>query len=206
MEILPEYGIIIAVIKMLLMKDILQEGNPILRKRSVEVDVPLSIDDKNTLISMMEYVVKSQDSALAAEFELRPAVGLSAPQIGVNRKLFCINTGDEFNEKFHRYAVANPKIISSSEEQTYLQGGEGCLSVDESKNGLVSRSKRIKAKVHLFDLATGAESDVLLKLSGYVAVVFQHEYDHLQGILFVDKVKPELPGIQPIVFAEDDKE
>jgi peptide deformylase len=189
---------------MLLMKDILHEGNPILRKRSTEVTIPLSIEDKNTLISMMEYVVKSQDSALAEELGLRPAVGLSAPQMGVNKRLFCMNTGDEFNESFHRYAIANPKIVSYSIEQTYLKGGEGCLSIDESKNGLVSRSKRIKAKVHLFDLATGTETEALLKLSGYVAVVFQHEYDHLHGVLFIDKVKAELPGVQPIVFAEEE--
>jgi peptide deformylase len=74
--------------------------------------------------------------------------------------------------------------------------------VDEAKNGLVSRSKRIKAKAHLFDLETGKEADVLLKLSGYPAVVFQHEYDHLQGVLFIDRVKESLPSVKPIEFAE----
>jgi peptide deformylase len=188
---------------MLLMKDILQEGNPLLRKRSEDVQLPLSIEDKNTLISMMEYVVKSQDQAMVDQFGLRPAVGLSAPQIGVNRRMFAMNTTDEAGEKLHRYAVANPKIVSYSVEQTCLKGGEGCLSVDESKNGLVSRSRRIKATVHLFDLATGEETDAVLKLAGYPAVVFQHEYDHLQGILFIDKVKDALPGVKPVVFAED---
>jgi peptide deformylase len=193
---------------MLMAKDIIQEGNPeqnkMLRKRSADVALPLSIEDKNILISMMEYIVKSQNPVLAEELGLRPAVGLAAPQIGVNKRMFCMNTADEKNEVMHTYAVANPKIISYSVEQTCLKNGEGCLSVDEAKNGLVSRSQRIKTKVHLFDLATGKEADVLLKLSGYPAVVFQHEYDHLQGVLFIDKVKETLPNVKPILFVEDE--
>ena len=196
-------------IKMLLMKDIVQERDPeqnkILRKRSEDVSLPLSPEDKNTLISMMEYVLKSQVPALAEANGLRPAVGLSAPQIGVNRRLFCMSTPDEKNEKLHQYAVANPKIIASSEEMTYLRSGEGCLSVEEEKNGLVPRAKRIRAKVHLFDLETGEEGDGVLKLSGYPAIVFQHEYDHLQGILFIDRVVGDMdPSVQPVVFIEDE--
>lgn len=195
---------------MLLMKDIIQEREPeqnrILRKRSVDVQTPLSQEDKDALINMMEYVLKSQVQFTAEAYGLRPAVGLSAPQIGINRRLFCMSTTDENNEKLHQYAVANPKIISFSEEKTYLGSGEGCLSVEESKNGLVPRSKRIKARVHLLDLDTGEESEVLLKLSGYPAIVFQHEYDHLQGILFIDRIVEALPTLKPVVFAEDEPE
>jgi len=191
---------------MLLVKDILQENipdqNSVLRTRALDVALPLANEDKNILISMMEYIVKSQDSTVAEAFGLRPAVGLAAPQIGISKRMFCMFTYDEAGENLHRYAIANPKIMSFSEEQTYLKGGEGCLSVDEAKNGLVSRSKRIKAKVHLFDLETGKEADVLLKLSGYPAVVFQHEYDHLQGVLFIDRVKESLPSVKPIEFVE----
>lgn len=192
--------------KMILMKDILQEGNPVLRKRSVDVNLPLSSEDKIILTEMMDYIIKSQDPVMVEQFSLRPAVGLSAPQININNRLFAINTYDENGGKLYSLAVANPKILSASEEMTYLNGGEGCLSVDESRNGLVARSKRIKARVHLFNIDTGEENDVVLKLSGYVAIVFQHEYDHLQGILFVDKVKPVLPGIKPIVFSVDSEQ
>lgn len=194
--------------KMLLMNDIIQERDPeqnkILRKRSEDVGLPLSPEDKKTLLSMMEYVLKSQVPAIAEANGLRPAVGLSAPQIGLNRRLFCMSTPDEKNEKLHQYAVANPKIIASSEELTYLRSGEGCLSVEEEKNGLVPRARRIRAKAHLFDLETGEEGEVLLKLSGYPAIVFQHEYDHLQGILFIDRVVEDMdPSVKPVVFAED---
>ncbi|MFA7725536.1 MAG: peptide deformylase [Candidatus Izemoplasmatales bacterium] len=190
---------------MILMKDILQEGNPTLRKRSIDVSLPLTDEDKTVLSQMMEYIINSQNPLLVEQYALRPAVGLAAPQIGVSKRLFAINTFDESGKKCYCLAVANPKIISASEEKTYLNGGEGCLSVDESRNGLVARSKRIKAKAHLFNIDTGEETDVTLKLSGYVAVVFQHEYDHLQGILFVDKVQPVLLGINPIVFSVDEE-
>lgn len=189
---------------MLLMKDIIQEGHPTLRKRAKEVVLPLSQADLDYLRQMMEYIIMSQDDDKVREFQLRPAVGLSAPQINISKKMFCMHTPDETGEIMHSYAVVNPKIIATSEEQTYLPGGEGCLSVDEEKNGLVPRAKKIKAKAHLVDLDTGNVTSTLLKLSGFPAIVFQHEYDHLLGILFVDKVKDALPGIEPVKFKDEE--
>ena len=189
---------------MLLMKDIVQEGNPVLRKRAVNVDLPLSDEDFNTLKAMNEYILNSQDDEMIEKYGLRPSVGLAAPQIGISKKMFCMNTYDETFSVLHSYAVCNPKIISYSEEQTYLPGGEGCLSVDEEKNGLVPRAKRIKAKVVLVNLDTREEKEVLLKLQGYVGIVFQHEYDHLQGVLFIDKKQETLPHVNPISFADEE--
>jgi len=191
---------------MIMMKDIIQEGDPILRKRSENVPLPLNNKDLETLRQMMEYIVNSQDEEISKQYGLRPAVGLSAPQIGLNRKLFCMRCPDEKGIAMHSYAVCNPTIVSFSEEQTYLGGGEGCLSVPENENGLVPRSMRIKARMVLVDLETGNMEKVLMKLSGYPAIVFQHEYDHLLGILFVDKVKPELPKIKPLAFVSDEAE
>lgn len=189
---------------MLMMKDIIQEGNPVLRKRSKDVDLPFSAEDLTTLREMMDFIKNSQDDELIEKYELRPSVGLSAPQIGFSKKMFCIHTPDESGVNFYSYAVVNPKIISHSEEKIYISGGEGCLSVAEEKNGLVPRARRIKAKVTLVDLETGSTSQILLKLSGYVAIVFQHEYDHLLGILFVDKIKESLPGLTPVAFVEQE--
>ncbi len=191
---------------MILRNDIVQEGSPVLRKRAIDVPLPLNEADLSTIRSLMEYVLNSQNELLVTELDIRASVGIAAPQIGVAKRMFAMSATDEKNEVLHQYAVLNPKIISSSEEQTYLPSGEGCLSVDESKNGLVSRATRIKAKVTLVDLSTGTTEEVLLKLAGYPSVVFQHEYDHLQGILFVDKVKPELPNAKPILFEEEETE
>ena len=186
------------------MKDIIQEGNPVLRKRAHEVSMPISDEDFQTLREMMNYILNSQNESMVEEYGLRPSVGLAAPQIGISKKMFCMHTYDETGENSYSYAVVNPKIISSSEEQTYIPSGEGCLSVDEEKNGLVPRSARIKAKAILVNLETLEAKDVVLKLSGYVGVVFQHEYDHLQGILFIDKKKESMSGIKPIIFSEDE--
>ncbi|MCK7488179.1 MAG: peptide deformylase [Bacillus subtilis] len=190
---------------MLTMKDVIQEGHPVLRQRAQEVALPLSTTDLTTLRELMEYVENSQDVDKVAAGDFRSAVGIAAPQIGISKKMFVMKAEDETSETLHQYAVVNPKIIAFSEELTYLPGGEGCLSVEEEKNGLVPRSKRIKAKAQLVDLATGETKEVLFKLQGYVGIVFQHEYDHLLGVLFVDKVKESLPGIKPIEFPEDEE-
>jgi len=170
------------------MKDIIQEGHPTLRKRAAEVALPLSNDDFNTLKDMMELVVNSQDDELAEQYKLRPSVGLAAPQINKSKKMFCIVAPDEKTGKLYQLAVVNPKILSYSVEQTYLANGEGCLSVDEEITGLVKRARRIKARVNLVDLDTKEVTQGIIKLSGFPAIVFQHEYDHLNGILYVDRI------------------
>ena len=187
---------------MLLNKDIIQDGHPTLRLKAQEVPLPLSEENLNTLRLMMEYIENSQDDEMVEEFNLRPSVGLAAPQINKSLKMFCMKTMDENFDKQHKYAVVNPKIISHSEEMTFLPGGEGCLSVDEETTGLVKRAKRIKAKVHLVNLETGEVKETTLKLSGYPGIVFQHEYDHLLGILFIDKMSESLPDIKPIEFIQ----
>ena len=87
--------------------------------------------------------------------------------------------------------MINPKIISYSEELTYLDSGEGCLSVDRETHGYVHRHKRITVETYLYD--EGELIKVRLRLKGYVAVVFQHEFDHLNGILFVDRIDKDEP-------------
>mgnify|MGYP001308212899 CR=1 FL=1 len=185
---------------MLLMKDIILDGHPTLRQRAKEVNLPLSKEDLDTLRQMMDLVENSQNDEMVEKYKFRPSVGLAAPQINQSKKMFVMKTADENFKNLHKYAVVNPKIISFSEEKTYLSGGEGCLSVDEEITGLVERSKRIKARVNLVDLETGETTQVILKLNGFPGVVFQHEYDHLLGVLFVDKMKEYLPDIEPIEF------
>jgi peptide deformylase len=193
---------------MLLSKDIIQDGHPTLRKRAQDVDWPLKKEDLETLRDMMTYIEMSQDDELAEKYDMRSGVGLAAPQINVSKKMFCIKTLDENFEKLHQYAVVNPKIISFSEAQTYLPGGEGCLSVDEDTTGIVLRSKKIRAKAYFVDLKTGQGTYKEIKLKGYPAIVFQHEYDHLLGVMFVDKIVKEMPKVDPVAFkfpaAEED--
>jgi peptide deformylase len=185
---------------MLLNKDIIMDGHPTLRLKAKEVELPLSEENLNILRSMMEYIENSQDDELVEKYGLRPSVGLAAPQINKSLKMFCMKTLDENFEQTYRFAVVNPKIISYSESLTYLPGGEGCLSVDEDTTGLVKRYKKIKARVNLIDLKNGEAKETILKLKGYPGIVFQHEYDHLLGILFIDKMDETLDGIEPVKF------
>lgn len=182
---------------MILMKDIVREDHPILRKVADEVSLPPSNEDKNTLKEMREYLVNSQDPELSVKYNLRPGVGLAAPQINISKRMFAIYLED--NEKLYDYALINPKIISHSVEKAYLTSGEGCLSVDRNVPGYVHRYARIT--ITGYDVNT--EQDVKLRLKGLPAIVFQHELDHLNGVMFYDHINPENPfqveeGAKPI--------
>ncbi|MCF7924336.1 MAG: peptide deformylase [Candidatus Izimaplasma sp.] len=187
---------------MLLKKDILQDGHPTLRKRAIDVKLPLSKSNFKLLHSMMEYIENSQDDEMVEKYSLRPSVGLAAPQIDYSMKMFAMKTMDEKFETLHKYAVVNPKIISYSVTKTYLPGGEGCLSVDEDITGIVIRSKKIRARVNLVNLETNEVEEKVIKLTGYPAIVFQHEYDHLLGVMFTDKIEKTIPDCNPIEFKE----
>lgn len=169
------------------MKDIVREGNPILNQVTQEVMVPLSQEDKETLICMMNFLKNSQDANLAKKYKLRAGVGLSANQIGLNKRMFVMYLVDEKGNK-HEYTLINPKIISHSVSMIYLPQSEGCLSVDRDIKGFVPRYERIKVKG--FNLLG---EEIVLKLSGYPSIVIQHEIDHLNGIMFYERINKDNP-------------
>lgn len=189
---------------MILMKDIVKEGNPILRMKASEVELPLSDTDKLTLVEMLKYLMDSNDQKIAKQYGLRPGVGIAAPQIGISKRMFVIFAND-FEGKLHILPLINPKIISHSKEMTYLPHGEGCLSVDRETHGLTPRYREIKVKTHYFDVKTGKVSERTFNLKGYLAIVFQHEYDHLDGILYVDKMEDKLDNLKPLYNDESSK-
>ena len=172
---------------MLLYKDIVKEKNPILREKAKEVEIPISEDTIKVLKQMDEYLTNSYDDEFIKKNDIRPGVGIAAPQVGVSKRMFCIQAYDE-KGNFHHYIVVNPKIISESEQLTFLPNGEGCLSVDRETKGLVMRHKKIKARTYLYNFEKEAFEQTTLTLSGYIAIVFQHEYDHLDGVLFIDRI------------------
>lgn len=181
------------VIIMLLMKDIIMDGHPTLRMRAKDVKLPLNEEDFKLIKDMAEMVENSQIEELMEKYGLRSAVGLAAPQVNVSKKMFFVRTWDEAYKKEYILPVVNPKILSYSEELTFLPGGEGCLSVDEEITGFVKRSKRIKARINLVNLETGTTEEKVIRLKGFPAIVFQHEYDHLLGVMFTDKMSTQMP-------------
>ena len=174
---------------MILMHDIIREGDERLKQKSKDVVTPVSEEDINLLKDMLEYVHNSVDDEIGPKYGLRPSVGLAAPQLGILKKMIAISAYDELG-RLHDYALINPKVLSYSDELTYLPSGEGCLSVDREVKGLVHRHKRITFKALVLENNKLIEKTI--KLKDYIAVVFQHEYDHLQGYLFVDRINKEI--------------
>ncbi|WP_280769143.1 peptide deformylase [Salipaludibacillus daqingensis] len=172
---------------MLTMNDVIREGHPTLRKKAKEVDIPPTKEDHQLLKKMMEFLVHSQDPELAEKYELRPGVGLAAPQIDVSKRMLVIRTTDHRDELVE-LALLNPKIVSHSAETTHLEGGEGCLSVDREVTGIVPRYARIKIEAYDLD-----GKKVTKRLRGFLAIVFQHEMDHLNGIMFYDRIDEDDP-------------
>lgn len=191
---------------MLIMKDVIREGHPTLSLKSKAVELPLTDVDKKTLKLMMEFLENGQDPEKAEEYELRPGVGIAAPQINISKRMIAVKTYDEQGEKLYKHLLVNPKIISHSIKKIYLPGGEGCLSIDRDVEGITPRHKKITLKSYFYNVETDELTLGVLKLSGYVSIVFQHEIDHLNGILFVDKLFEEIEDAEPVIFPDLESE
>lgn len=169
------------------MKDILDEKDKKLRTISKEVVFPLSDEDKKNINDMIEYLTNSQIEEIAEKYNLRPGMGLSAIQIGVNKRYFVVV--DEYEEgKFDNYVIINPKIVSHSIEKIYVEMGEGCLSVNREVDGIIPRYARVTLEG--YDIYG---NKIRIRGREELAVAFQHEMDHLNGILFYDHIDKNNP-------------
>lgn len=166
---------------------ILDEKDKRLRLVSKEVTFPLSKEDKENIKKMLDYLKISQIEEWREKYDLRAGMGLSYVQIGVPKRIFVVVDEVEENE-FENYILINPKIISNSEELIYVGEGEGCLSVNREVEGIVPRYARIT--VEAFDIEG---NPFTIRVREDLAIAFQHEMDHLNGILFVDKIDPKNP-------------
>ena len=173
---------------MLTNKDILDEKNKILRKTSKEVTFPLSKDDRDKINLMIEYLRNSQIEKIAKKYNLRPGMGLSAVQLGILKRYFVVVHEQEVKETFKTYVIINPKITSNSQEIIYVDEGEGCLSVNRDVEGIVKRYAR--CNVEGFDMDGNT---IKIRAREELSVAFQHEIDHLNGILFYDKIDKNDP-------------
>ncbi|KAA8997143.1 peptide deformylase [Paenibacillus spiritus] len=178
----------------LTMDDIVREGHPVLREKARPVPLPLGEEERGELLCMLQFLKNSQDEEMAAAYKLRSGVGLSANQIGLAKRMFAMYTTNERGEQIE-LALANPKIISHSVAMVYLPEGEGCLSVDRPVDGFVPRYESVKLKG--FDAVSNRE--VQLRFKGYTAIVVQHEMDHLDGIMFYDRI----PAGNPFKLPQD---
>lgn len=138
-------------------------GQEILRNPSEEV-TEFSEDIKSLIVHM--YKVMEETKGL----------GVAGPQVGVNKRIFVYDVGEG------KHALINPKILKSSGEEI---SEEGCLSIP-GLHGDVARALRVTI--------TGTDENwkkVKINARGMLARVFQHETDHLNGTLFIDRADPE---------------
>ncbi len=135
-------------------------GDPVLRQRAHEID---NVDAK--LVTLANDMVTTMYDA--------PGVGLAAPQVGVQKRLFVYDLGEGEGPK----TIVNPVITETRGEFVYE---EGCLSIPDLYFEIIRPDE-----VHL----TGYDLDgneVSIETSGFVGRVFQHELDHLDGVLMLD--------------------
>ena len=148
-------------------REILQIGNPVLRRRSSKIT---RFD--GALSKLVEDMSETMHAA--------NGVGLAAPQIGVSKRLIIVEMPDdeEYEAAGQRFVMCNPEIVKASRETEI--GQEGCLSV-AGYVGWVERAEQVVVRGQ--DLR-GKKNQ--LKAQGYLARAFQHEIDHLNGVLYVD--------------------
>ena len=162
-----------------------------LHSRCAPVEDPRSPEIKATLDEMTKYLKDSQDPAFREKNpNVREGVGLAAPQVGINKRMLVIYYPSVSEEgKFVEYQLVNPLIVSQSIRQCYLASGEGCLSVDQEHPGYAYRAYKITVKA--YDAHSG--QDIEIRAFGFDAIVLQHEIDHLNGILFYDRIDKRNP-------------
>lgn len=140
--------------------------DPVLKKKAVKVE---TVDDelRRFLDDMLETMYESE------------GVGLAAPQVGVSKRIVVIDAAHADEEAQPLYLV-NPEIVWRSEEKKICE--EGCLSVPEMR-AEVERPDSVKITYLDYN---GKECEMLAE--DFLAVVVQHELDHLDGILYIDRI------------------
>ena len=173
---------------MILMKDIVRDGDPVLRQVAKPLTFPFSDHYKKLADDMMQYLIDSQDPKIAEKHQLRAGVGLAAPQVGEGVQMAALLVPDDQGKIIFKEVYVNPEIVSESVRQACLSEGEGCLSVDEVINGYVPRPDKLTIHYYTVD---GEEKTIRLK--DYPAIVSPHEIDHLNGHLFYDRINKQDP-------------
>jgi len=167
--------------------DILDESDKHLRAKNIEVIFPLSKERIKLINDMLDHLYYSQIEEYSKKYNLRPGMGLAAPQVGINERFFVV-CHEESENVFKNYILINPKMISHSEELIYAAEGEGCLSVNREFPGIVPRYARVTF--------TGYDifgKPIKIRAREELSIAFQHELDHLNGILFIDHIDPKDP-------------
>ncbi|MBZ4226851.1 peptide deformylase [Mycoplasma tauri] len=172
--------------------EIVQLPNKVLRQKSKDVPIPLSDED----IELAEKMIYHIDDSQKEGSRFRAGVGVAAVQYGILKRVFYINITPDmvYNnpKEVLRDVFFNPKILAISDGKIAISEGEGCLSVGDkipNQEGYVYRAKRIVFEAYSYFEKKRKRFD----LKGYPAIVAQHELDHLEGKLFIDRIDKKNP-------------
>jgi peptide deformylase len=151
-------------------RKIITVPDPVLRKKARKVT-----DFGSDLQNLVDDMVETMRQA--------PGVGLAAPQIDVSMRVIIVEFGDEEDETVPSklYTIVNPEITRASEE--LVEGTEGCLSIPGFA-GDVDRLETITLRGQ-----NRFGKPLRIKADGWLSRIFQHEIDHLDGVLFTDRAK-----------------
>ncbi|HEY4691590.1 MAG TPA: peptide deformylase [Anaerolineae bacterium] len=161
------------------LREVLVVEHPVLRRKAKKVD-KVTPEIRRLINDMIETMRNA------------PGVGLAAPQIGVSQRVIIAEYAEEEEQeaspdgtpadppKKKLYIVINPEITRRSEEM--VEGVEGCLSIP-GWAGVVNRNEEIEVRG-----MNRAGGKFKLKAKGWLARIFQHEVDHLDGVLFIDRI------------------
>ncbi len=157
-----------------MIRPILTDPNPVLRERAIEVSA-----EKMNAPAFQQLIDDMIETMYAAN-----GIGLAGPQIGVSERILIAETSGRGGE--HRpLALVNPEIVKASWRK--VKSEEGCLSIPDVY-GIVTRSRSVTAR------ALDREGKpVTIKNSDLLAIILQHEIDHLNGVLFTDKAEKVMP-------------
>ena len=158
-------------------REIVQDGHPTLRR------VAKKVDPREIAEPLFQQLIDDMIETMYAA----PGVGLAAPQVNVSKRLFVMDVHDD---EHPAAVVINPKIVLAQDEEEMT---EGCLSV----LGYVGEIVRF-TRVAVIGLDRNGEK-IRLEGEGLLAQCLQHEIDHLNGVLYVDKAK----NIRPAVTEEE---
>lgn len=179
---------------MFTMNDIIKDDHPNIRKGSKTAKIPLSKSDKLLARKLLEFVINSQDKAIREKYHLIESVGIAAPQVNILKRMFALHFVD-FRNQSYSMIVINPEIVKKSKDYIYLENGEDCLSVPEKRNQVTLRHMEIAVNGYFYNpFKDELEYRKNVVFHDYPAIVFQHEYDHTDGILYIDKLTNDIPS------------
>lgn len=158
------------------------DTNKKIRETSKDLEFPLNQEDIDYIQKMVSYVDKSYENQ-EKKYNIRPGIAIAGSQVHYMKKVAYVHFDDEKGIE-RELLFANPVIIETSYNKSYLPSGEGCLSVAIDKNGIVPRTETIHFKA--IDIYT--EKEIEVKADGLYAICLQHEIDHMFGKLYYDRI------------------